>query len=157
MVSKEFEATLGKRYYSYTSNPLKVVNLKNPRENTTRSRIQYISPCTREGCNNVETHNVRFQRCSVCYTKYCSRECQVYDHKYGKHKEKCRLFSIAKDVVKNTLCESCWNDKWDEVSNPKSQINFFPCNNCMMTPMNCTDNVLDSLHDDSDIYRVWLS
>lgn len=41
--------------------------------------------CTNPTCNNVQSRNGRkFGKCPLCFTMYCSRECQVVDWKAHK-------------------------------------------------------------------------
>lgn len=151
MSKKQFEVITGKGYFSSARKPLVLFNKNNLRENLATSMVRHLSTCTREGCNKVETSDKRFKRCSVCFTKYCSLECYIFDHKHGQHKQKCKYFKMAKEIVKKTLCESCWKDKWEEVSNPNSNVIFLPCKSCMFKPHGAPKELLD----DTDIYKTW--
>lgn len=139
-------------YFSRASHPISMIDPKNPSYNPATSLIQHLSTCTAEGCNKVETSEKRFPRCSECFTKYCSKECQTKDHKEGEHKKKCSYFKIVKERIKSIFCDQCWKGKWEEVSNPNSKVNFFVCKKCMMIPLNLSSEIMD----DPDIYKLWI-
>lgn len=152
---KEYVATLGRCYYSRARNPMMAFDTSGSHKNLFHKKILYLSTCSREGCDKSETEEIRFSRCSVCFTKYCSRECQLLDHKDGEHKTKCKLFKLAKEVVEKTLCTKCWDSKWNEVSQKDPSTIFMPCNRCLSTPPKVDKDTLNTLLDDPDIYTVW--
>jgi hypothetical protein len=153
-----------------------------------KSPVIHLCTCAREGCNNRETisevvterkqciedimakkkpvsdvkYAVKsFPRCPVCLTKYCSRECQVLDHKHGSHGEKCKKFKQAKEHCEKNTCKKCWSSKWTSLSDFYPQgiqsVDIYkPCKKCYTRELLLEDTLPTDIVSDPDIQRVWI-
>lgn len=80
-----------------------------------------LHECTWKECKNTEQPGGRnFSFCSMCYTKYCSAECQLLDHKQGDHKQQCLEFRA--EAARFEKCERCKNSFWRD--------DFLMCEDC---------------------------
>jgi hypothetical protein len=132
----------------------------------TGNSIAYISSCTNKNCDKVEIMSsngdiAAFPRCTVCFTRYCSRNCQVEDHKHGDHKTKCARFLSVKEKFEKVLCKQCWKSKWNVVSDFYSNgilscKEYSPCGKCQDKEIYIEDKLDDDTSSDPDIRRVWL-
>lgn len=146
-----------KRYYGSAFIPSN--NTHNPFESYNEP-IQ-LCTCATEGCNKQETIDKRFSRCTKCLTRYCSRECQIKDHRSGLHKDKCSSFSIVKEKLEHIYCTHCWNSKWKEVTDPDNTISkgiiHKSCDKCTRRRYVIEDSLPSNIKDDLDIQRVWFN
>lgn len=139
----------GKRYYGSAHVP--IISGHNPFDEVQPSI--FLCTCAAPGCSKVETIEKRFSRCPKCMTRYCSRECQVRDHKEGIHKVKCASFMKTKDEMQKGMCSSCWPSKWREISDPDNTIGKGTIHtSCPL----CIQYQYTLNMDDEDIQRVWL-
>lgn len=179
---------IGKRYFGYASHT-SVFRTRNPFDDIPEdSQCIHLCACAREGCDRVETLSTittekkptieelmagketitdtkqvitSFPRCPICLTKYCSKECQILDHRHGKHKEKCRMFKYMKEHCESDLCDKCWKSKWTILSDPhkgglKLSATYTPCRKCFKKEINMDTNIPSDISCDPDIKRVWL-
>jgi len=177
-----------KRYFGL-ANRTRISRNPNPFEDPVDdSSLVHLCMCAREGCTNVETMSKHttdkqptveemmsgitptpeiryvlksFPRCPICMTKYCSKECQIADHRHGPHKDKCAMFKQVKEHCEKTICKKCWPIKWNTLTDfypqgIRSAKPYNPCKKCYMREMVLEDKLSPDITSDPDIKRVWL-
>ncbi len=97
--------------------------------------IPQLLTCCNTKCAKQEQKPGQFQRCTRCHLSFCSRDCQVADHKIETNKAQCKAYGKRLERYKTHFakCDAGCGAKFAEhLKKGRIPDDFDPCMKCMI-------------------------